>query len=128
MQCSARFLGQQVGVMLGLLLPDAAELVIDVAALRIEIIALAVAIQPHALLVAPVEELAERVGARLRHRLVERLGAAGDLAVLTVLLAALGLAVREKAAPLVEEERSEAHTSEIQSLMRTPSDVSLLET
>src|SRR3546814_7263101 len=86
--CSARFLGQQVGVMLGLLLPDAAELVIDVAALRIEIIALAVAIQPHALLVAPVEELAERGGARLRHRRVERLGAAGDLAVLTVLLAA----------------------------------------
>src|SRR3546814_2246711 len=85
MQCSARFLGQQVGVMLGLLLPDAAELVIDVAALRIEIIALAVAIQPHALLVAPVEELAERVGARLRHRLVER---------------------------------SEEHTSELQSLMR----------
>src|SRR3546814_2649898 len=76
--------------------------------LRIEIIALAVAIQPHALLVAPVEELAERVGARLRHRLVERLGAAGDLAVLTVLLAALGLAVREKAAPLVEVEQRPA--------------------
>src|SRR3546814_15234308 len=66
------------------------------------------AIQPHALLVAPVEELAERVGARLRHRLVERLGAAGDLAVLTVLLAALGLAVREKAAPLVEVEQRPA--------------------
>src|SRR3546814_18419449 len=79
MQCSARFLGRQVGVMLGLLLPDAAELVIDVAALRIEIIALAVAIQPNAHPVWPVVERAGRSGARLRPRLAGRPGADRDV-------------------------------------------------
>src|SRR3546814_20865657 len=69
MQCSARFLGQQVGVMLGLLLPDAAELVLDVAALRLEIIALAVAIQQQSLPVPPDSELADPCAPRLPHPL-----------------------------------------------------------
>lgn len=104
-----RDVGHHIGVMGRLRFPYAFEFVFDMAALRVEIVSLRIAVQAHAGILAfgqpGGKKLAHRLAPGRTHGFVQRLAAAGYLAVRAVLLAAFGFAVRLEPAPLVEMEQ-----------------------
>ena len=116
----ARVVGEQGRVVRLLPLPDRIELIFDMSTLGIEVVALIVAAHADAPGVAAREELAERFRAFLRHRLVERLRAERDLAVLIVLGAPLRLAIGFEPTALIEVEQRAADLVRLQPLVERP--------
>ena len=100
-----RLVSQQIWMMRSLRGPDLFELIFVMPAVGIEVIAIGFGSHSHALHILLVQEFAQRACARFRDCLIERLGAAGDLALLIVFADPVRLAVGLEPAPLIEVEQ-----------------------